>query len=407
MNEYIDKIKKNQWTSVHFENELVRLIKKYNKAKDTYLFIYASAVDKPIEERILIQDDYFIIHNLLRDKPDKDKLDVYLETPGGSGEVAEEIVEFLHSNFSHISFVISGQAKSAGTIMALSGHEIYMTETGSLGPIDAQVKIGRSRFSAYDYVEWMEEKQKEAEKAGKLNPVDATMIAQITPGELSGVLHSLKYAEDLVKEWLPKYKFKNWKVTEDRQKTVTEDMRQKRAAEIAGELIKHARWRTHGRSIKIEDLTDLGLKINRVEDAPKLAELVFRIQTVIRFIFDMSNSFKAFVTADNKIFRQAGRPPGLPPGLPAKGVPIPKGAPIPMIPPEADSVEIDQECSKCGTVHRLYARFKKDAEIDKRMQGQGRQPYPRGNKFACNCGEQIDLSGVKKHIQKMGKRIVL
>ena len=34
-----------------------------------------------------------------------------------------------------------------------------MTETGSLGPIDAQVKIGRSIVSAHDYKAWIDEKR--------------------------------------------------------------------------------------------------------------------------------------------------------------------------------------------------------------------------------------------------------
>lgn len=43
--------------------------------------------------------------------------------------------------------------------MVLSGDNIYMTETGSLGPIDAQVKIGRSVVSAHDYKAWVDEKK--------------------------------------------------------------------------------------------------------------------------------------------------------------------------------------------------------------------------------------------------------
>ena len=64
---------------------------------------------------------------------------MYIETPGGSGETAEEVVKFLRNNFDTVSFVVSGEAKSAGTIIVLSGDEILMTETGSLGPIDAQM----------------------------------------------------------------------------------------------------------------------------------------------------------------------------------------------------------------------------------------------------------------------------
>ena len=148
---------------------------------------------------------------MLSNRKDIKKIDFYIETPGGSGETAEDIVRFLHGNFESVSFVISGEAKSAGTIIVLSGDDILMTKTGSLGPIDAQMKIGRSIISAYDYMEWVDDKREEAEKNSKLNPFDATMVAQITPGELGSVYHALKFAEDLVVEWLINYKFKNHK----------------------------------------------------------------------------------------------------------------------------------------------------------------------------------------------------
>ena len=274
MNEYISR----RLSGPELEAELLKLISQYNKERNSYLFVYSAAIGKPIPEVSLIQADYFIIHDLLKDKKNIQNVDMYLETPGGSGETAEEIVRFLHDNFQVVSFVVSGEAKSAGTIMVMSGDEILITETGSLGPIDAQMKIGRSIISAYDYMEWVNEKRDEADKQGKLNPFDATMVAQITPGELGSVFHSLKYAEDLVVEWLTKYKFKNWTVTETQQKPVTEEMKRKRAEEIAGELTKHSKWRSHGRSIKIRDLEDIGIKITKVDDYPKLSNFSCRIR---------------------------------------------------------------------------------------------------------------------------------
>lgn len=95
---------------------------------------------------------YEIIHNMLNHKTGK-KLVFFLETPGGSGEAAEEIAKFLHSKFDEVEFLIAGQAKSAGTILALSGDEILMTDTGCLGPIDAQQRVGRSFVSAHNYKE--------------------------------------------------------------------------------------------------------------------------------------------------------------------------------------------------------------------------------------------------------------
>jgi hypothetical protein len=392
MNEYISK----RWKVKQFEDELIRLIKAYNKIRDSYLFVYVSAFEKPIPEKILLHEDYYTIHDLLTNKDDQDKLDFFLETPGGMGEVAEEIVRFIHDEFATVSFVISGQAKSAGTIMALSGDEIFMTSTGSLGPIDAQIRIGRSTNSSYDYIEWVEAKQEQAKKTGQLNPFDATMIAQITPGELNGVINTHGYAQDLVIDWVVKYKFKNWNFTETKRKPVTEDMKQKRAEEIAKELTNRTRWRTHGRSIKIDDLLSLGLIINRVEDNPKLADVVFRIHAVCRLIFDISNSFKIFATADDKIFRKAITTPG----------PLPGQQRIKML-QDIEVVEINAKCQNCGQEHKLYAKLKKDEDIDKKMKSKGRMPFPSGNKIACKCGKELDLTTIRNEAQKkIGKQFV-
>lgn len=389
LNEYIKK----RMSGRELEVELLRLVSEYNKLRGTYLFVYAAALGKPIPAVPIEQADFYVIHDLLSDKKDSDKVDIYLETPGGSGGTAEEIVKFLRNNFDTVSFVVSGEAKSAGTIIVLSGDEILMTETGSLGPIDAQVKIGRSVVSAYDYIEWVDEKRKETEKQGVLNPFDATMVAQITPGELSGVFHALEYAKDLVIEWLVKYKFKKWLVTETRQIPVTEEMKINCASEIAKKLTDHSKWRLHGRSIKREDLENIGLKIKRVEDDPKLSGLVYRIQLVCRMLFDTTTTFKIFATEDTKIFRQAA-PASIPVKIPAASKP--------------DVVEIDQKCPTCGTTRKIYAKFIPNPEIDKDFKNKGFQPFPKDGKIICKCGFEFDLSGIKNKIEAdLGRKIII
>jgi hypothetical protein len=387
MNEYITK----RWSGPELESELLRLVSEYNKKRGTYLFVYSAAIGKAIPEVPLMQADYFVIHDLLRHVPGK-KIDVYIETPGGSGETAEEIVKLLHRNFETVSFVVSGEAKSAGTIIVLSGDEILMTETGSLGPIDAQMKIGRSVISAYDYMEWVDEKRKEAEKQGRLNPFDATMVAQITPGELGSVYHSLKFAEDLVVEWLTKYKFKTWTTTETHKHPVTEDMKKKRALEIAAELTNHSKWRSHGRSIKIADLEGIGLKIMRVDEDPILSDTVYRIQTVCRLLFHTTNTFKIFATAENKIFRNAA------------------AAATTITPPQiqkSDVAEVEVACGGCGKKHNFYGKFTPNPQIDKDFRSKGFKSLAEHDKIKCDCGFEIDMRGLKNQLEiTVGKKVV-
>jgi hypothetical protein len=340
-----------------------------------------------------MMSDYYVIHDFLNER-NFDNVDIFLQTPGGSGETVEEIVRILHKKSQHVSFVIAGEAKSAGTILALSGHEILMTETGSLGPIDAQVKLGRSVISAFDYVEWVDGKRKEAAASGTLNQFDATIIAQITPGELSGVLHSLKFAEDLVVEWLPKYKFKNWGKTEHRQIAVTVEMKEVRAREVVGQLINHAHWRSHGRSIKIEDLETL-LQIQKIDADPKLANIVYRIHVVLRLLCDSTSIFKVFMTADSKLFRQATA------AASPFGIPIPSAKDISII-------RIDQACPKCGTVHKVYAKTKPDPRLDDKAKKEGFKPFPKDGKIMCTCTQQIDIMGLKNQIEaQTGLKLII
>lgn len=392
MKEYIDKMNKG-WGGTDLEKELLRLITEYNQYRNSYLFVYTSAIGKPIPAVQLMQDDFYTIYDLLLNRKDIKNIDFYIETPGGSGETAEDIVRFLHSNFESVSFVISGEAKSAGTIIVLSGDDILMTKTGSLGPIDAQMKIGRSIISAYDYMEWVDEKRVEAEKNTKLNPFDATMVAQITPGELGSVFHALKFAEDLVVEWLINYKFKKWTETETRKMPVTEEMKINRANEIAKELTNHSKWRSHGRSIKIDDLEKIGIKITKVDDDPKLSDIIYRIQTVCRLLFESTTAFKIFATQENKIFKQA-----VPSGMPIK---------IPQNVAQPDVVEIDQKCPKCGTSHKIYGKFSQNKKIDVDFGNKGFKPFPKDSKIKCVCGFEIDLSGIKNQIEiQMGKKLL-
>ncbi|MFH0795792.1 MAG: hypothetical protein V2A65_01890 [Candidatus Omnitrophota bacterium] len=219
------------------------------------------------------------------------------------------------------------------------------------------------------------------------------MIAQISPGELGSVLHALNFARERVVEWLTNYKFKRWDVTETRKLPVTQEMKVKRAGEIAKELTNHSKWRLHGRSIKITDLEDIGLKIIKVDKDSKLADIVYRIQVVCRLLFETTSTFKIFATQDNKIFRQA----------------VSVGAPIKIMSEKQvpDVVEIKQKCPKCGAVHVIYGKLAQNPQIDVDFKKRGLKPFPKDAKLTCGCGFQMDLTGIRNNIEiQTGRKIV-
>lgn len=380
---------------IDLKRELSRLRNEYDKLTGRNLFIYAADFNKARQgiDVSLVQDDFYIIQDILRESSKK-QIDFYIETPGGSGETAEEIARFLHSKFEEVNFVIAGEAKSAGTILVMCAHNIYMCSTGSLGPIDAQVKIGRTIVSAHDYKTWVEDKRNDAITNGKLNPFDAILVSQISPGEIYGVLNSLQFAKDLVRGWLPKYKFKNWEVTHDSGVPVTPEMKAQRANEISEKLCNHMDWHSHGRSLKIEDLKE-ELLIEDIDKNPKLADIVYRIKTIIRLIFDTSTDFKLYFWDDCELAKSANV---------AK---VPFQNPEPIKPKSIEVIEIEVPCPKCHKHHKIKTYPDLSSEDIKRMNLSINPLINENEQLVCDtpgCGFAIDLRPIKNMVENQIKK---
>ncbi len=67
------------------------------------------------------------------------KIDVILHSPGGSPEATERIVGLLRARFDDVTFLIPHSAYSAATTLALSGNEVILHPSATLGPIDPQI----------------------------------------------------------------------------------------------------------------------------------------------------------------------------------------------------------------------------------------------------------------------------
>jgi ClpP class serine protease len=67
------------------------------------------------------------------------RIAVILDTPGGTVEVVERMVDTIRSFYDDVAFLIPDRAMSAGTIFAMSGDSIHMDYFSRLGPIDPQL----------------------------------------------------------------------------------------------------------------------------------------------------------------------------------------------------------------------------------------------------------------------------
>lgn len=71
------------------------------------------------------------------------------------------------------------------------------------------------------------------------------------------------------------------------------------------------------------------------------AKIVYNIQTVIRFIFSNSTTYKIFATSDTKLFKHA----------------IPVGERINLPKQVPNVADLNIKCGKCGKDHKIYVKF--------------------------------------------------
>lgn len=86
------------------------------------------------------------VENLHQRDGRRARLVVVLTTNGGFIETVQRIVETLRHHYHHVGFIIPNYAFSAGTVLAMSGDDIYMDYYSRLGPIDPQVLNDRNRW---------------------------------------------------------------------------------------------------------------------------------------------------------------------------------------------------------------------------------------------------------------------
>ncbi len=199
---------------------------------------------------------------------------VFLRTAGGSAETAERMVAVLRKHYEQVYFVVPDIAMSAGTILCMSGDKIYMDYASSLGPIDPQVPTpdASGYVPALGYLD----KVMEITKKGNLAPADVVLLKSLDLAKLALFEQARDLSTDLLKEWLVKYKFKDW--THHRTRNigaeVTDAEKDARATEIADALADHKKWRSHGRNLDLVKLKSLRIVIDDYSDNERLRGLI-------------------------------------------------------------------------------------------------------------------------------------
>lgn len=100
-------------------------------AMDADILIYNYEVMSP--------HDFYFLGHLTGRKNRRKNVILFLVTEGGSADSGYRMMRALQSAYARVSVVVAGWCKSAGTLMCIGAHELYMGYLAELGPLDVQI----------------------------------------------------------------------------------------------------------------------------------------------------------------------------------------------------------------------------------------------------------------------------
>jgi hypothetical protein len=272
---------------------------KYNLVKNITgrpLLIYATAFHNPVKTRTAApfltidlsdKDGFYEIIRNIKSK----EVDVFVHSPGGSAEATESIVKILRRKFEKVRFIVTGAAKSAATMLVLSGESVLMDGSAELGPIDPQVGVrirDNIRFSpAGSIIEQFDRASKELKKDPSSLPVWIPILEHFAPALLVECENFIDLSRRLITSWLTDYMFKDEKDVE------------KKTKKIADYLTDEKNTLSHARRIDAEQLETLGVKIEKLEaQTDKIQDAIRQLHLAIMATLDETGAAKIFENSE-------------------------------------------------------------------------------------------------------------
>lgn len=245
------------------------------------------------------------------------ELDLIIHSPGGSADAAEQMIEYLRTQFGYIRAIVPMQAKSAATMMALGCDEILLGEHSELGPIDPQIfvptpegmRLSPAHAILRDFARAKEECKNDV---GNL-PAWTPILRSYSGGLIEFCNQQVKLSIDVVERWLAQHMLKHADMG------IPEENRKQKAHEIAtwfGSESAYDRFRSHGRPIRFPELKAQGLRVRRLEEDDKLQDAVLSLYHIYDLTLNFTPAVKLIenhlgrrkVLMAQQVFIQQGQP---------------------------------------------------------------------------------------------------
>lgn len=122
-----------------------KLAKKPEDAKKQQLKDEANKLSRKLDSDFLILNYEvlppidFVFVELVGGRKRRPNVVLFLTTEGGSADAAFKMMRCLQSKYSHVTVVVCGWCKSAGTLMCIGANSLLIGPGGELGPLDVQI----------------------------------------------------------------------------------------------------------------------------------------------------------------------------------------------------------------------------------------------------------------------------
>lgn len=208
----------------------------------------------------------------LKEPPDGVEIDLWLHSPGGDAHAAYKLAVMLRTAASCVRVVIPDYAKSAATLLALVGDEIYLAPAADLGPLDAQMPDEGSftgSISALNIARAADEVARDAVDMAVTGGADLLAITGLSRAQTIDAMlrFSADFSEPLVRQLDPKvvhHAKQMLKVTAQYAERLLRDAQNPNPGLIAQALVET--FPTHGYAIARREAHDLGLPIRSLEE---------------------------------------------------------------------------------------------------------------------------------------------
>lgn len=279
-------------------NRRIHLLKEIEQKTGRPLIVYAANFRFANIPNTIDHTDITPFSELTSTVPRK-SLDVLLHSPGGLAEATERIVSLLRARFDEVRFFVPHSAFSAATMLALSGDELILDDTSTLGPIDPQIiyRDPQTGQSITVPTHAVMEGFRNAKDAIKREPdslgVYIPLLNKLDLHLFEICKNAEKLSKSLVRQWLKSYMFKG------------DPKAQIKATRVTKYLSSHKDRLSHGRPITIDQLKNqLRLRILDLREVSELRALMSELWTEVEWFVDSTDTAKFFENAYGVAFRR-------------------------------------------------------------------------------------------------------